>query len=163
MSDSRLHQARRLSFGVATAAVALLASGCGGSTSQSQRRTILASVRAYVIAVDTSSAAAACKLVTPAGQQAAVDKVNALVKSGQFAGLRTAQNCVQAFGDLHPGGPKRPGLSADPLAFTQLGKARVTITGASATVANPIVPVVDFGAEATLIQVHGMWLLTELT
>jgi hypothetical protein len=160
MPNGKPHLGRRL--GVSAAAVALLAGGCGGSTIQSQRRTILSSVRAYVIAVDTNNAAAACKLVTPAGQQAAVKKVNPLVKSGQFVGLRTAHTCVQAFRDLHPGGPKRPGLSADPLAFTQLDEAHVTITGASATVAHPIVPVVDLGAEAALIQAHGRWLLTEL-
>jgi hypothetical protein len=154
----------RLGFSVGGAAtVALLACGCGGSASQAQRRTILSSIRAYVIAVDTNNAAAACKLVTPTGQEAAVDKVNALVKSGQFGGLRPADNCVQAFRGLHPGGPKRPGLSADPLAFAQLDKAHVTITGVSATVAHPVVPVVDFGAAAALIQTHGAWLLAELT
>ncbi len=163
MSSGHRHPRRSLGLrATRAAAVALLASGCGGNASQSQRRAILSSIRGYVIAVDTNNAAAACKLVTPTGQQAAVNRVNALAKSGQFVGVRPAQTCVQAFRDVHPGGPKRPELSADPLAFTQLDGARVTISGGSARVARPIVPIVDFGAEAALIQTHGTWLLTEL-
>ena len=142
----------------AAASIAALAClpGCGGGGS-GQDQAVKQAVQQFLSAVGRGDGAAACKHVTPSGQQALANQIAAATKSTRTV---SCQLIITEIGKLLPAEVKTG------LQNAQVSK--VTVNGASASVRDQDIhaargnlqPFLQGGPSTKLQRVGGVWMVT---